>query len=109
MVKIKGQSLVLYTIGLLLLLFGQRNFWEKLQENFTEKEAEKKQLAAAKAAREQKFEVQELQYNTKTETWENPNLYFQRITVGKVNYKPLQAAIKTTVEYNDEENASESY
>lgn len=111
MIKIKAHYILLYTIGALLLLFGQRDFWEGLLEEQKQKEFAKKQSEEAKVASEKKFEVQNLVYDSVGKTWKNEGLYFQTIHVGNVNFKALTSAqkkSKTVVETNDDENASDS-
>ncbi|MCC9167732.1 hypothetical protein [Pontibacter harenae] len=109
MIILKAKYIVLYAIGIILLIFGQRNFWEELQEASEQNEAKKKMLEEAFIASNRKFEVQELVYDSTKNLWKNKYPYFQTIQVGNVNFKALKRSKKTTIETNDDENASESF
>ncbi|MCR4031447.1 MULTISPECIES: hypothetical protein [Flavobacterium] len=108
MIKIKTKYIALYFLGILLLIFGQRSFWENLiKEKEDQKEALKLRQEAENAFSQQ-FEVQKLEYDSVNRKWKNNNLYFQIIHTGSINFKALKNKSKTVVETNDEENASES-
>ncbi|GLB50427.1 hypothetical protein [Neptunitalea lumnitzerae] len=102
----KLKYILLYIIGLGLLVFGNRNFWDELQESRKKEklEDEKKHVNDGIAKR---FETQRLEYDAATGKWKNPNYYFKVINLGNFNFKTLNKG-KTTVETNDDENASDS-
>lgn len=108
MIKIKAKYIVLYATGIILLIFGQRNFWEKIQQAQKESEAAKKRSEEAFIASNKKFEIQELTYDSTKNLWKNKYPYFQILQVGNVNFKALTKSEKTSIETNDDENASES-
>ncbi|MEN4761040.1 hypothetical protein ABEG63_11955 [Chryseobacterium sp. C39-AII1] len=104
----KLQSVILYGIGVILLIFGNKEFFENLKE---EKElAKEKERQALEAENEKKksFEVQKLEYDSAKSEWRNPNFYFQIVNVGNVNFKALKKNAKVQLETNDDEKASES-
>ncbi|MFD2940243.1 hypothetical protein [Flavobacterium notoginsengisoli] len=106
MIKIKTKYIALYILGILLLIFGQRNFWESLLKEAEDKKEALKLRKEAQEAFSQKFEIQKLQYDSVKRIWKNNSLYFQTIHTGSINFKALKN--KTVVETNDDENASES-
>lgn len=110
MINRKPQSFVLYFVGIVLLLFGQRSFWEKYKEGQKQVELQKKQQEEAALASSKPFEIQEIAYDSIKQKWKNDHVYFQTIHVGNVNFKALKInKIKTNIESHDEENASDSF
>lgn len=109
MIKIKAKHILLYAIGITLLIFGQRNFWEDIKKEERQKEAAKKAMKEAEIASSKEFEVQTLVYDSIHKTWQNKDIYFQTLHVGNINFKALKRFNKTTVETNDDENASDSF
>lgn len=99
---------MLYSIGIILLMFGQRSFWEEMLEAREQKELEKKMAGEAHEEDLKPFEVQELSYDPTENIWNNNSHYFQTVHVGNVNFKALKKTGKTSVETNDDENASDS-
>lgn len=109
MINRKPQSFVLYFVGIVLLLFGQRSFWEKYKEGEKQIEQQKKQEKEAEFASNKPFETQEVVYDSIKKTWKNSKVYFQTIHVGNVNFKAMKASkSKSNIESHDEENASDS-
>lgn len=108
MIKIKIKHILLYAIGILLLIFGQRHFWEDILQTVKQKESAKKMAEEARVASEKAFEVQQLTYDSSLHIWKNMNPYFQTLHIGKINFKALPQGKKSTVETNDDENASDS-
>lgn len=108
MIKIKTKYIALYVLGILLLLFGQRNFWESLLKEAEDKKEALKLRKEAQDAFSKKFEVQKLEYDSVKRVWKNNSLYFQTIHTGSINFKALKNKSQTVVETNDDENASES-
>lgn len=109
MISRKPQSLVLYLIGIALLLFGQRSFWDKFKEARKQVALEKKQQQEEALISNRPFEIQEIEYDSIRGKWKNDRVYFQTIHVGNVNFKSLKNRRTTTVEHHDEENASDSF
>lgn len=109
MVRIKTKHIFLYVIGITLLIFGQRSFWEDFKVASKQKEAAKKMANEALLASEKGFEVQTLEYDSIQKSWKNKATYFQILHVGNVNFKALKRFNKTFVETNDDENASDSF
>lgn len=109
MMRIKGKHILLYVIGITLLIFGQRSFWEDFKEESKGKESAKKMADEAQLVSDKKFEVQTLEYDSIQKSWKNKATYFQTLHVGNVNFKALKRFNKTTVETNDDENASDSF
>lgn len=103
----KPKHIFLYLLGIGLLLFGNRDLWDKLKIA-REKEKQQKALAEANKDVEKRFETQRLQYDSVAKTWKNPNYYFQTVHLGNVNFKALKQKGRSTVESNDDENASDS-
>lgn len=108
MIKIKTKYIALYVLGILLLIFGQRSFWESLLKEAEDKKEALKLRKEAEDASSKKFEVQKLEYDSVKGKWKNNTLYFQTIHTGSINFKALKNKTKTVVETNDDENASES-
>lgn len=109
MIKVKAKYIVLYTIGITLLIFGQRDFWEKIQEASKQKEISRKQTEEAQMASNKKFEIQELTYDSVRNKWINQHVYFQTQNMGNVNFKLLKRSANIKIETNDDENASDSF
>ena len=110
MINRKTQSFVLYFVGVVLLLFGQRSFWEKYKETQKQIQQEKRQQREVELASNKPFEIQEVTYDSLHKKWKNEHHYFQTVSIGKVNFKARsKKEIKTTIEQHDEENASDSF
>lgn len=110
MINRKTQSFVLYFVGVVLLLFGQRSFWEKYKDAQRQIAQEKIQQSEVEKVSNKPFETQKVEYDSITNTWKNEHRYFQTVHVGNVNFKALnKKGIKTTIEDNDDENASDSF
>ena len=104
----KLQSLILYCTGVVLLVFGNKEFFENLkQEKELAKENERKFLEAEEE-KNKPFEVQKLEYDSAKSEWRNPAFYFQIVNVGNVNFKALKKNTKVQIETDDDEKASES-
>lgn len=104
----KIKPLFLYLTGVVLLVFGNRELWDELQEA---RELKEKQQALAEAGNEVKkeiFETQKLQYDSITKKWNNPEYYFQVVNAGNPNFKALKKKGNTKVETNTDEDASDS-
>ncbi|GFD75993.1 hypothetical protein [Tenacibaculum mesophilum] len=101
------KHIILYLLGISLLLFGNRNLWDKWQES-REKYKREKALATVNDNVEKRFETQKITYDTITKTWKNSNFYFQTINLGNVNFKTLRKKGRTTIELDGDENASSS-
>ncbi len=110
MIKTKGTHILLYFIGIILLIFGQRSFWEELQLAQKQKELNKKKSQEALLAANKKFEVQELTFDSSERRLKNNDIYFQTVHLGTVNFKALKKPVSSSqVETNDEEYASDSF
>lgn len=109
MIKIKAKHIILYAIGSLLLIFGQRSFWEGVKKEEKQRGATAKAMKEAEIAVNKKFEVQTLIYDSIQDNWYNKDIYFQTLHVGNVNFKALKRFNKTVVETNDDEDASDSF
>lgn len=103
----KFKHILLFAVGLLFLLFGNRKFWENYQQEKL-KEKKRKDLIHANDDVVSRFETQKLVFDTITSKWKNPVVYFQTVNLGNVNYKALQKKGKTVIETNTTENASSS-
>jgi len=110
MINRKTQSFALYFVGIALLLFGQRSFWEKYKESQRQLEQEKRQQREVDIASNKSFETQEVIYDSVNKKWKNDHYYFQTVHVGNVNFKAgSKKGTKTTIEDHDDENASDSF
>ena len=108
MIKIKPQYILLYFIGIFLLIFGNRDFIEKIQANEDEKIKQKKSAELAENERNRKFETQKLSYDSIAKRLVNKNISFQTVIV-QANFNAQKSANKVTkIETNDDENASDS-
>lgn len=103
----KLKRILLFTIGIVLLLFGNRKFWDIYQEGKL-KAKKQEELAHANDDVVSRFETQKLVYDTETSTWNNPNIYFRIINLGNVNYDALKKKNGSVKESNTVENASSS-
>jgi len=104
----RAKHILLYALGIILLLFGQRNFWEELLAKNKEDEYNRKSAEEAKISATKNFEVQYLNYDSTQNVWKNKQYYFQTLHLGKINFKALKRDTKTTIEQHDDENASDS-
>lgn len=108
MIKTKPEYILLYLIGFFLLIFGNRQFWQKIQEEEKTKIKQKKIAEQAEIEFKKPFEVQELTYDSIHKKWENNHINFQRVVV-PLNFNARTTASRTTkTETNDDENASDS-
>ena len=111
MIKVKPAYILLYFIGAALLIFGNRQFWEKLQEENKKKKEEEKQSEIAKVVSNEPFEVQDLTYDSIHKVWKNNHISFHSIYLTNVQFKrPATKANNKTMETetNDDEYASDS-
>lgn len=110
MINRKTQSFVLYFVGIVLFLFGQRSVWEKYKEAQKQIELEKRQQREVEIASNKPFEIQKVAYDSVNKKWKNDHFYFQTVHVGNVNFKAgSKKETKTTIENHDDENASDSF
>lgn len=104
----KIKSVFLYLIGISLLIFGNRDLWDELQEDKKKVDSDKKLREEALKNFDKKFTVQKLEYDSVAQKWKNPHHHFQLINVSYVNFKALNKGKITTIESNDDEDASDS-
>lgn len=104
----KLKSLLLYSLGILLLVFGNREIWDNLKKDREALKDQEKLVADAEAETKRKFEIQELVFDSATSTWSNPYPYFQIVQVGNVNFKALKKKANTKIDSDDSETASDS-
>lgn len=109
MIKINPRHIFLYIIGIVLLVFGYPSFWTEIKEENKKKEETKRMQEDAQLASTKKFEIQQAEFDSLTKQWKNKTPYFQTIHVGKVNFKAVLINKKTSIETNDDENASDSF
>lgn len=110
MIKFKFRYVALYATGVCFLVFGNRDLWAKILEENSQKEANKKQAEEGALLSSRPFEVQELKFDPAAGTWANPHHYIQTVHVGRVNFKALRPkGGNSTVESNDDENASDTF
>ncbi|KOS04890.1 hypothetical protein AM493_01660 [Flavobacterium akiainvivens] len=103
----KLKPVLLYLTGIALLIFGNRDLWDELQEERAEKQRQQDLAQLQKDVLKQQFDSQKLQYDSLTKKWKNPEFYFQVVNVGKVNFKALKKG-KTKVETDTDEDATDS-
>ncbi|WP_437919996.1 hypothetical protein [Sphingobacterium sp. LRF_L2] len=108
MVKIKSRDILLYSVGVALLLFGNRQYWEKFLAEQKKKSDKAAAAVEAQAEFQKEFEVQELRYDSVKNTWKNEYVNFQTISIGTSNVNRPERKYTTTVETNDDEQASDS-
>jgi len=104
----KFKSIFLYTLAALLLLFGHRDLWDELQEEREQSKQQEKAVTEAAQAASKKFETQKLVLDSASGKLTNPHPYFQLINVSYVNFKAINRGKKTTIELDDDEQASDS-
>lgn len=104
----KVKAILLYSLAVLLLIFGNRDLWDEVLEQRELAEKNKKLVAESAKNSEKQFEIQKLQYDSISGQWKNPHHYFQLINVSYVNFKAINKGKKTTIETDDDENASDS-
>nr|WP_322626458.1 hypothetical protein [uncultured Flavobacterium sp.] len=108
MIQPRPKYILLYLTGALLLLFGNREFWEKYKQEREEKIYKYKMAKIAVVESNRKFEVQQLVYDSVKKKWKNPNISFVTVNLGKVNFAALKQQGSAKKETNDVENASDS-
>lgn len=108
MLKIAPKHLLLYLIGIVLLCFGNRQFWEKIQAENKKKKHEDKGRITAKKNSIKPFETQVVVYDPVNKKWENNHISFQTIHVTNLSFDPPTKESVLTIEVNDEEYASDS-
>lgn len=110
MIKKNPQHFLLYLMGIILLIFGNRQFWEKIRAEEEKKEQDSKRLEMAAVESLKKFEVQKLAFDQVKKKWNNKHVSFQIIHLDGISFEransPKAGIIK--VETNDDENASDS-
>lgn len=110
MIQFRLKYVVLYATGIVLLVSGNRGLWEKLREENRRAEADRKLAEEARVLSSRPFEVQELTKDPKTNAWTNAHHYIQTVHVGRVNFKALRPRLgNSSVETNDDENASDTF
>ncbi len=103
----KIKAFFLYGIGIALLIFGNRELWDKLKAEKEEKQQRQALADANEKVKLESFEVQKLEYDSVSGQWKNPDYYFQVINAGNPNFKALKKG-SVKVESNTDENASDS-
>lgn len=104
----KLKSIFLYSVGAIFLLFGNRALWDELQDERERIKQADKLVAQAADAAAKKFEVQKLVLDSASGKLKNPHPYFQLINASYVNFKAINRGKKTTIELDDDEQASDS-
>lgn len=104
----KLKSIFLYSSGLFLLIFGNRDLWDEVLKEREVAAKNRKLLTEANKDLEKRFEVQKLEYDSVKNQWSNPHYYFQLVNVSYINFKSLNASKKTSIESDDDEIASDS-
>ena len=102
----KKKYIFLYLLGVLFLIFGNRNLWNEWQDS-REDALKLKALAGANKDVMKKFEVQKLKFDSVKKKWINPNYYFQVVNLGSLNFKAIRRG-HSSVERDHNEDASES-
>lgn len=103
----KAKSLLLYFLGIGLLLFGNRELWDKIQLD-REEEKQRQTLAdEAEKVKSETFKIEKIQFDSISKTWKNPEFYFQVINAGSPNFKALRKGV-TKTETTTSEDASAS-
>lgn len=97
---------ILYLLGLFLLLFGNREIFQNLLNNY-KKEKEQNKIHEVELTRNKFFETQTLEYNKENKNLRNPYLYIQTVHLGSIDFKSLNKASRIE-SGNLIENASES-
>lgn len=90
----KVKAIFLYSLAVLLLIFGNRDLWDEVLEQRELAEQDKKLVAELVKNSEKPFEVQQLQYDSIARQWKNPHHYFQLINVSYVNFKAINKGKK---------------
>lgn len=103
----KAKSLILYLLGIGLLLFGNRELWDKIQLEREEKERRQALADEARKVKAETFKIEKVQFDSISKTWKNPEYYFQIINAGNPNFKALRKGV-TRQETSTIENASAS-
>lgn len=100
--------IILYIVGVILLIFGNKNLWNGLQREREEgKKARRAQNLVGNHIKNS-FEVQTLRYDSVRQQWINPHVYFQLVNASYVNFSNENRGKRTTIETAAEENASDS-
>lgn len=110
MIKVNIKHILLYLIGIVLLIFGNRQFFEKYKEEIDVKAKKDKKTKDAETESARQFEVQNLVYDSENKVWKNKNISFSTVSVGKINFEELKKIEqgKLKKESHDVENASDS-
>lgn len=101
----KIKQLLLYFLGIVLLVFGNRDLWDELKDFYQEKERKKKLLHVNDAVVD-RFETQTLAYDPVSKRLKNPSHYFQLIGLGNINFKATRKGTSRIESDNDEDATS---
>lgn len=104
----KLRSIILYIVGIFLLIFGNRDLWDELQEQKEEEKKARKTLAETGKHLKKEFEIQTLEYDSVNKKWTNPHVYFQLVNAGYINFNTADKEKSTTIETDDDEDASDT-
>ena len=106
--KISVKHLFLYIIAIVLFVFGNSSFLQKIKAEREKEKEEQKTKAYIENISSKEFEVQPLVFDSINQKWKNESTYFQTMYLGKVDFKNTPKIKRSVVETNDDENASES-
>jgi hypothetical protein len=109
MIKIAPRHILLYLTGSVLILFGNREYWEKLK-NEERRNVRKKRIEELSSIESSKaFEIQKITFDSVKKEWINKHISFQTIVIPS-DFKATNKVEKiTSIETDREENASDSF
>lgn len=102
------RSIILYIVGIFLLIFGNRDLWDELQEQREEEKKARRAQAEAGEHLKKEFEIQALEYDSINKKWTNPHVYFQLVNASYINFHAAGKEKSTTIETDDDEDASDT-
>ena len=108
MIKVELKHILLYLIGIILLVFGNKQFWERFQEEEKKKLLDERLAKDAKVESFRKFETQDILFDKKNKIWKNNHISFNTINLGKVDFISEKQNGNVKKETNDDETASDS-
>lgn len=104
--KSKLNGLILFIIATFLLIVSRKDLLYGIIDDWRMRRKEAQ--TTAQNPNELRFETQKLGYDSIQKSFKNPNLYFEVVRLGNIDFKSYKRNIKKVEDGDIAENASES-